>query len=515
MNTTNKTGTRRRLLERLLLLAVLGFTGGCQSSGRYLAEAGSNQSFSAKSQTPIRNRQTAVRTVGFTDGGETDDLRVEDLDDVDELDVELEDVAIDTPESLRDAMALDGTDDTADTSPFVQEQYPIEFEQPIGLTLASIESMALGSHPAIAEARARVDSTRGQYVQAGLPFNPVLQYQSDEIGNEGASGLHSVQMSQQFVTANKLGIAQQVQAREVQKQRADLRIAELRVLTRVRAAFAAAIVSQRRAEIADQIVDLAEKSIESVSALLEAEEVSKIAFLQARVEAEQSRITAENVQTQLQANLRTLTAAAGISTLPTGQLSGDIDDDLTDTPWESLIAEISASSPELSRAGSELERAKWSLQLACAQVTPNVTGSLGVGVDASSDDTFAVIGVSVPLPIRNRNQGNIRTARADIAAASAAIQNTQLSLEARLAEAVGRYQVALERYQRLQKSVVPTSEETYELSLEAFNAGETSFLQLLTAQRTLFTTRLNVLDAAGQAKQAAAEIEGLLVTLGL
>jgi len=462
----------------------------------------------------------SIRTVGFAENLDADDPLADDLGTLHdshrsgESDSKSNATNLDEdPTSLRDAMALDAAEQAVDDMTTSSDQSFNDIQQPVGLSLQSIESMALGSHPAITEARARVASTRGQYIQAGLPFNPVLQYQSEEIGNEDSTGLHSVQVSQQFVTANKLGIAQQVQAREIQKQEAELRLAELRVLTRVRAAFASAIVSQRRAEIAGQIVELAEESLRSVNALLEAEETSKITLLQARVEAEQSRIAAENAQTQLQANLRTLAAAAGTQTLPPGPLSGDIGDGLTDAPWEALLAEISTNSPELSRAGSELERAKWSLQLACAQVTPNVTGTVGVGVDAFSDDTFAVIGVSVPLPIRNRNQGNIRSARADIAAASAAIQNTQLSLEARLAESVGRYQVALQRYERLQQSVVPTSEETYELSLQAFNAGETDFLQLLTAQRTLFTTRLNVLAAAGQAKQAAAEIEGLLVTL--
>ncbi|MEO1619209.1 MAG: TolC family protein [Planctomycetota bacterium] len=517
MIANDRTSTRRRRARRLLLLAALGFTSGCQSVGQHFAQSTSKAYVSTAKQTQVVEQPVAVRTVAFTDDGDADDFQVEVLDS--EFDVELSDIdsyvgdSSNNPASLRDAMALDAANETVDNKPVIQDQYSYSFEQPAGLTLQSIESMALGSHPAIAQARARVESTRGQYVQAGLPFNPMLQYQSEEVGNEGASGLHSVQLSQQFVTANKLGIAQQVQAREIQKQQAELQVAELRVLTRVRAAFAAAVVAQERAKIAYQIVELAEKSIESVTALLEAEEVSKIALLQARVEAEQSRITAENAQTRLQANLRTLAAAVGMQELPPGPLSGNVDDDLTAAPWEALLTEISANSPELLRAGSELERAKWSLQLACAQVTPNVTGTVGVGVDAATDDTFAVIGFSVPLPIRNRNQGNIRSARADIAAASAAIQDTQLSLESRLAESVGRYKVALQRYERLQKSVVPTSEETYKLSLEAFDIGETSFLQLLTAQRTLFTTRLNVLDAAGQAKQAAAEIEGLLVTL--
>lgn len=519
MTANNRAGKRRRQARRLLL-AAMSFASGCQSVEQQGILPRPTQSWEkpSESQTPV-SVQT-VRTVAFTENEDAEEGFGTNVDEPYQLDVGVraDDGDADKQgsrhgtEPLRDAIASHAAEPNADVPPINHDQGVLAFEQSVGLTLESVESMALRSHPAIAEARSRVESTRGQYVQAGLPFNPIFQYQSEEVGNQDSTGLHSVALSQQFVTANKLGIAQQVQVREIEKQQAQMRLVELQVLTRTRAAFAAAIVAQRRVELTRQLVDLAEKSVESVVDLFDAEEVSKVAVLQARVEAEQARITAENAQTQLDANLRSLAAAAGLQSLPAGPLSGDISDNLTDAPWELLLAEITAASPELSRAGSELERAKWSLQLACAQVTPNVTGTLGVGVDTSSDDTFAVIGVSVPLPIRDRNQGNIRSARADIAAASAAIENTRLSLEGRLAEAVGRYRVASQRFERLQQSVIPTSEETFELSLEAFRLGEIDYLQLLTAQRTLFNTRLSILDAAAQAKQAAAEIEGLLVT---
>ena len=525
---------RKRIAKRLLLLAALGMSGGCQTIG----ETRSDRSIAASepvSKTVAEskvlagsNPQVGVQQVGFDEWSlaretEPDPIAVTappEMNAADDQDFTL----VIEPQTLRDAMALEATMNEVEPS---QEQVSSSLAagslsedspsagpvQQSGLTLSSVEAMALGTHPAIAEARARVAFSTGQAIQAGLPFNPVLQYQSDEIGNESSSGLHTVQLSQQFVTANKLEIAQQVQAHEAERRRSELRMAELRVLTNVRSAFAAAIVAQRRAQIANQIVDLAEKSLSSVQDLLNAQEVSRVVWLQARVEAEQARITAENAATQLRANRGVLAAAAGLQTLPADALVGEVGEGLIETPWESLLAEITATSPEITAAGSALERARWSLRLACAQVTPNITGQIGVGVDASTDDTFARVGVSVPLPLWNRNHGNIRSARASIAEASAAIDRTRLSLEGRLASAAGRYQVALERYRRLNDSVLPTSEETYQLSQRAFEAGETDYIQLLTIQRTLFNTRLSVLEAAAEARQAAAEIEGLLVTL--
>lgn len=498
--------SKRRRVVTLLLLTIPVGTLGCRGVA---TPSAINPSVTTRDSATNdwQSKQVApVQTVAFTSeegsaGSGDDQMSLSDM---------LVDAAEDSRSDIEDI--LTGVPSIDEASPNVAELIADPL-QPSGISLEAIEAMALANHPGIREQRAEVEAQRGQYVQAGLPYNPVFQYQADEIGNEDSTGLHTATLSQQLVTANKLGIARQVQAREIQKQQAQVRIAELTVLARVRASFATALVAQRRTKIANQIVDLAEQSVDSVQALLDAEEVSKIALLQAKVELQQAGISAENAETNFQAALKSLSAASGNPTHLQGPLTGNLESDLVERPWESLIGEIASISPEIARAGSELERAKWALQLACAQVVPNVTVQAGAGYDASSDDTFGVFGVSVPLPIRNRNQGNIRTARAEIASASAAIERTELDLQGRLAEAVGRYEVARRRYVRLTESVIPNARETYDLARQAFEAGETDYLQLLTAQRTLFDTQLTILDAIATAKQTAAEIDGLLVRL--
>lgn len=379
--------------------------------------------------------------------------------------------------------------------------------------LDSLEAMALAAHPAIIAQRALVQAARGNWVQVGLPLNPSAQYQGEEIGNDDAAGLHSLQLSQTWVTGNKLGLARSVAAAEIRQAEADLATVELRVRTRVRTAFVSALVAQQRVEQTARLGDIANRSVESIQQMLAAAEVSRIALLQAETEAANAQIAVENASANLDAARRALAAAAGLSALPDGRLAGDLDAMLPEMPWESLLAELVTESPEVARADSELERARRALRLACARIVPNVTTQAGVGYAADSDDTYATVGVSVPLPIRDRNQGNIARARAEIMAADAAVERTQLDLSARLAAAVGRYRVARQRVETLEQSVVPRAEEALELSQRAFQAGESNFLELLTVQRTLSQTRLSVLEAVEQAAIAAAEIDGMLVTL--
>ena len=379
--------------------------------------------------------------------------------------------------------------------------------------LPSLEAMAQTRHPELQRAEALVAQARGKACQAGLPYNTVFQYQSDEIGVDGASGLHSFGLSQRFVTANKLGIAQQEQLQIVQRRLAEYEFARLRVLTRVRAAFAEMVVAQSRASITQSISDLAARSADTVKSLLDAEEVSRIAFLQTRVEAQRADLIARNAITTLDQKRRALAATVGIEALPSETVCCELSEQLEPQPWQSLVDEISSLSPQITSAGAQLQRARWALQLACAQVTPDVTGQAGVGYDAASDDTFAVIGVSVPLPIRNRNQGNIRAARAAVAAASANIDQTQLTLQKALADAVGRYEVARQTYMQLREEISPNAEEAFDLARKAFESGEADYLQVLTAQRTLFDARLAAINALQTAKTADAEIQGALTNL--
>ncbi|MFK8112200.1 MAG: TolC family protein [Rubripirellula sp.] len=479
---TTKAGRRTALL-----LSLLTITAGCRSAAvPQIADQAEEGRFVSSGQTDAVIKQATFKQPTVTGEVEQPDwVRV--------------------AENLSDRLGSEHT--TLGVNPI--DSFPAESSSPA--TLPELESLAVSTHPALAEMRSQVEAARGKMIQAGLPFNPVLQYQSDEIFNDDSSGIHSLTLSQQYVTANKLGIAQQVQLQAVQKQQAQLNLEELRVRTQVRIAFARTLVAQQRVELTKQLVMLSDESTKSVLQLFEAEEVSKVSLLQARVEKQQVQLTAENAATQLEASRMALTAAAAIQDLPP-ILIGDLRADLTEKPWNELLDQIQQTSPEMASAGSELERARRALQLACAQITPNITGQVGLGVDTSTDDTFARLGVSVPLPIRNRNQGNLRTARANISAASAAIDRTQLDLASRLSVAVSRYATARQRAQRLDNHVLPMAQETLELSRQAFEAGESTFLELLTAQRTLFTTRLSSLEALGQAREALAEIEGLLVS---
>lgn len=380
------------------------------------------------------------------------------------------------------------------------------------LTLEQLESIAMSGHPAVTAAQSRLSALRGRWVQAGLFPNPTAMYNGNEIGSGGVAGLHLFSIGQTYVTADKLQLQQSVIAARVRQAQADLEAAQARVRTDVRTAFVTALVAQRRLRLVRRLQEIANQSVESVQAMVSAQEVSRIELLQAQTESQQAELAVENAQSALDGARRRLAAVVASDAVADSPLKGDLYDQISRLRYAELKSETLVASPEVASRTAAIEEAQRALRLAFARVTPNINAQAGVGYDSGSDDTFASVQVTMPLPIHDRNQGNIRAARAEISRADSEWRRTQRSLQQRLADAFQRYQTARQRSERIENEIIPRAEETLDLSIQAFEAGEANYLQLLTVQRTLFQSRLDQLDATAQAARAAARIDGYLLS---
>ena len=118
----------------------------------------------------------------------------------------------------------------------------------------------------------------------------------------------------------------------------------------------------------------------------------------------------------------------------------------------------------------------------------------------------------MPIPVFNRNQGNIRAAEGEWIAAEQAVRRLELDLQSRLAPVYERYRNAKQQVERYREDILPNAKETLDLIQASYEAGESSYLALLTAQRTYFQTNLAYLDALRELWSAIWEMEGLLVT---
>ncbi|MGL6075429.1 MAG: TolC family protein [Fimbriiglobus sp.] len=381
------------------------------------------------------------------------------------------------------------------------------------LGLQELITMTMEHNPRLAQVGWAVETARGRAVQAGLYPNPTITVTGDELGDRtGPGGIWTAPFFQQeIVTANKLALSQAAALKEVDQ--ASLRVAseKYELFTTVRQNYYEVASLQRRAEIGAELVALAEKSVENSQKLLKSGLGSELDVVQLEVDLERYRADLDSTNRALPGAFRRLAASVGVKDLPYGKLAGDLEANLPDYDLDSVRTYMIGIHPEIRSAQVGFEKAHLLVKRATVEPTPNVTVGTGYVRQSQNRSNDWVISASVPVPLWNKNQGNILAAKAEVHVAANEVVRVQNDLVARLAAAHSPYAAAKQRAERYKSAILPKAEKTYQLALRGQKGGEFEYLRVLQAQRAVAEARLEYLRSLGEAWRNASEIAGLML----
>lgn len=380
------------------------------------------------------------------------------------------------------------------------------------MNLESLEATALNSNPSIAQQQAIVESLRGRWVQAGLRPNPSLGFSGQQLFSNGQAEQIGLYAGQRIIRTEKLTASQIVVCREMDIATQQLAAQQQRVLTDVRLRFYEVLIAQRRKQVTEELVKIAQESLNKTNSLLEAELGTKIDVLRSTVELQESKLQLETAKNQLEAAWKQLAAVVGQPNLPVETIRGNVDPQV-ELEAESLRQQLLAESPEIVTTVAEQQRAHAQLHRAMVEPLPDVDVQSIVQYDNSTRAPNASLQVSMPIPFHNRNQGAIAEARMQLIAAQYAQQKMELGLQERLASAWQRYQSALAQVKGFssEDGILQNSRKTLDLIRKAYDAGEIGSLELITAQRIYSQTSLQYLSALSDYWAAKIELEGQLL----
>ena len=168
------------------------------------------------------------------------------------------------------------------------------------------------------------------------------------------------------------------------------------------------------------------------------------------------------------------------------------------------------SSPAVVLAKVEVERRRALTEVERSKRVPDVTVSAGVQRANETQRNVLLLGISMPLPLFDRNQGNLLEALKLEDKAQDELQAITVRLRSEVAQAHDRLSTIANEVQALQADVLPGSKSAYDAATIGFENGKFSFLEVLDAQRTYFTAKSQYLKALAEAHRAAAEIDRLL-----
>ncbi|MDN4053138.1 TolC family protein [Massilia sp. YIM B02763] len=371
------------------------------------------------------------------------------------------------------------------------------------LTLEQAIQLALSANPALRSATRSIGIAEGAVQQAGARPNPELSFLSE--GTDRNTRTETTQINQVIELGGKRGarIAVAEQERNVAIDDVNARRAELRadVIT----AYMEALTAQERLALAQASLELAHKSTDVTSRRVTAGKISPVEQTRSSVAEAAVRLELAQAEADLALAKRRLTALWA-SPRPLDQ-SLQVPDTFGRLPAWPELAERLASSPQLRRAQSAVAGRDAQVKLERAQRIPDVTVTLGSQRERELGRTQGVVGLSLPLPLFNRNQGNILSALRRADQARDDLEAEQLRLTQVLADAYQRAEVASTQTVTLRDQVLPAAQSAYDAAVTGFEMGKFAFTDVLDAQRTLFQTKTQYLRALSDRYRSIADIE--------
>ena len=384
------------------------------------------------------------------------------------------------------------------------------------LSLRQAVALALLRSPDLAAFAWEVRAREARVIQAGAHPNPELGLLVEELGTnrEEISGGEqtTIQLGLLVELGGKRSARTQVASLERDVAGWDHEINRINLLSLVSHSFIEVLSAQRRVALAEETVRLADQSAGVVSERVKGGKASPVEETKATVVLATARIRLDRTRRELEASRRALSGTWGSTTPHFKAAVGDLDS-IPPVPDLEQLTTLLTQNPELARWATEVSLRRATVDLEKTRRVPDLTmdggykhHSAAVGEDA---DTY-LVGISIPLPLFNRNRGGIQAARHRAVKSEEERRSTEVRLGIALAESYNALSSAYSRVTALRDTVLPGAQSAFDAVSEGYRLGRFGLLDVLDSQRTLFEARHEYLRAATDYHKAVVDVEHLI-----
>ncbi|MCA9079516.1 MAG: TolC family protein [Planctomycetaceae bacterium] len=380
--------------------------------------------------------------------------------------------------------------------------------------LAELQELALRHSPVVQQAAAEVEAARGAAVQAGLYPNPTVGYEGDSLGTANTAGYNGLFITQEFVTAGKLSLAQCAALMEMRAAEQDLRKARIALASDVRRGYFQVLIAQEQLKFSRAISRLSADVYQAQIDLVTAGEAAPYEPLQLRVFAIQARNGVVEAENGLLASWRQLAASVGLPQLQRSELLGSAEMPVPTVDYDAAVGFLLSRHTDLSAAQARINGACYNVQLQEAIPIPNVTvyGTFQHDDTSPLNDFASNIQVSVPVPLFDRNEGNISSAHARLTQRNQDLTAARNSLMSQLADTYNRYATSKVIAESYRVDVLQDQVRVYRGIYDRFRqaGGDVDFAQVVVGQQTLANAVKEYLTALQNQWRATVDLAELL-----
>ncbi len=362
------------------------------------------------------------------------------------------------------------------------------------IMLTDLFRLAEMSNPTISAARNSVQAKSGRFRQSGLYPNPTLEAEIEDLSTirEG-DRTEKVSIVQPLVLSGRLSAAAEAAHAE--------REATLQSYFGIRRDVFRSIhlnwveqlhFREAKAELGE-LLHIAESTLEIAQTRFDARAAPESQVTKALLEVFELELAQQNLDQGQKVLTAELSSLLGGETIWVKQLAGSL--------AHASISDSALLSYSLPDDHPAIHAAQWRIDAALASVReanatryPDLELSFGYGRVRALDESFLEFGLSLPLPIFDRNQGRVAERRWELAEAQDHARIIGFDRQVALETARQRYLTASDQLHTLEGRIGPAAERGLAQAQNAYKVGHLSFLELIDAQHTHADVKLRTLE---------------------
>jgi outer membrane protein, heavy metal efflux system len=380
------------------------------------------------------------------------------------------------------------------------------------LTLPDALGLAERNNATLQAAAARQDGAVAAGVTARQYPNPELELHAGPIRPRGVGGpdgnAFGFTLAQPLDYANVREARARVADSSVDAAEAGVRTVRRLLYAKVKLSFFQILQRQEQARLADEELTVLQQIRDRVNLRVQLGEAPRLDLIRADTELLTARRNRDSARLRTEQARGALAALLGLSGGQRIEVEGTLPRLANVPPLAYIRDRALKTNPDLTQIEAEQRRARARLDLETRLRTPQVT--LRAGHDTEPDQTRWRLGLSVPLPLFNQRQGQIREALAETSLADAQFESRRQLLLGELDLAFNGFALARQQVDAFEGGLLKQAEQTLRVAEAAYRFGERGIFEFLDAQRTLRLVRQDYINALYEARYALLEIERLV-----
>lgn len=426
-----------------------------------------------------------------------------------------------TPASA--AAAQSSNDNPARTLP--QSSSSRFLDQTNGMTVDEAVAYAISHNAELEAARKEIDGAKAMVKQARLRANPMLDVEGKRQVPPGRDNTIMAGVTLPVERGGRVPARVAVAEREVEVRERELANRERMLAGEVRMKFGEALAAALKLSFAEQLVDANQQSFNLIAARVVEGATPPLEQNIALVELNRLKSMRETSEGKVEVALLELRNLLGMLPEEPLRLRGDFDHLIDQLPAvNDATAQALRDRPDLQlfRALENLANARIEQARAEGRWDASVTagyermhsGFPQFGVDEhgalepiESNFHYLKFGVSILLPVRNKNQGAVEAAAADSAAATSRRAFAELTVRREVAAAYAQYDRATRAEEIFRVGAREPAKTNLDVVRETYELGSKSLLDYIAEQRRFIELENDFIDAQLAVYNARVEIQ--------